>query len=250
MSAEGPRERYSLARSDSLFRRGEVDMFISERGVKAAMLAGAAALALAAGTASAAPSFQWSGFYVGANAGGGQFTGYSSNYYGGLEATEWGAVLGGTAGVNWQQGSLVFGFEGDIDWSGLDSDTGDTYGGYYRTQAEWNWFATVRARAGLAVDRTQFFATAGIVIADAEYYHCYNSDCTPDSSDARLDDTSVGLAVGVGIEHQVDEHVTAKIEYLYLGLDTENGVRENSDPIDFRSYATVARIGVNWHFDM
>lgn len=225
-------------------------MFIEKCGVKAAMLAGAAALALAAGTASAAPAFQWSGFYIGANAGGGQFTGYSSNYYGGLEATEWGAVLGGTVGANWQQGSLILGVEGDVDWSGLDSDTGDTYGGYYRTQAEWNWFATVRARAGLAVDRTQFFATAGIVIADTEYLHCYWSDCSSSTANARSDETQVGLAVGVGIEHQVDSNITAKIEYLYLGLDTENTTREDGDPMNFRSYATIARVGVNWHFDM
>jgi outer membrane immunogenic protein len=219
--------------------------------LRTALLAGIAASALTAGAASAGdPKFNWNGFYIGANGGGGQFTGYSSNYYGGIESTEWGGTAGGTVGWNCQDGSLVLGLEGDMNWSGLEADSGDTYGGSYRTLAEWDWFATVRARAGLAFERTQVFITGGIVIADTDYRYCYNSDCSADTNDASLDETDVGIALGVGTEFNVDDNVTAKFEYLYLGLETENTLRVNGDPMNFRSYAYIGRVGVNWMFDM
>src|SRR5258707_15542015 len=61
-----------------------------------------------------APYYNWTGFYVGVNGGGGwgsaswDSTG-SSDVSGGL--------VGGTIGYNWQFGTWVIGLEGDIDWA-------------------------------------------------------------------------------------------------------------------------------------
>src|ERR1700731_592801 len=116
---------------------------------RTALLAGCASLAMA-GTACA---MDWSGLYLGVNGGGGVANDRSSNYYGAIDTQDWGGLLGGTAGFNWQVGpNVVVGAEGNMDWAGLDTDSGDTFGGYYRHKAEWNWLATVRGRAGIAVD--------------------------------------------------------------------------------------------------
>ena len=69
----------------------------------------------------AAPSYNWSGFYVGANFGGGWTNGSlnipGNNLYGGL--TEF--IGGVQAGYNFQAGHFLFGVEGDFDWAGFRS---------------------------------------------------------------------------------------------------------------------------------
>jgi hypothetical protein len=113
--------------------------------MKKLALAAAAIFALFAGSASAAdmavkapplaaPVFSWTGFYVGLNAGGGwnertgdhfcvtpggvlAGVGCSVSVNGTVEAS--GALAGGQIGYNWQTGSIVWGGEADIQWSGI-----------------------------------------------------------------------------------------------------------------------------------
>ncbi|MGC1563857.1 MAG: hypothetical protein WA820_28970, partial [Bradyrhizobium sp.] len=66
--------------------------------------------------------YDWTGFYIGASAGGS--LGGSQHYDPtGLMLTEdgyrvTGGLIGGTLGYNWQVSSFVFGFEGDLSWVG------------------------------------------------------------------------------------------------------------------------------------
>jgi opacity protein-like surface antigen len=63
------------------------------------------------------PPYNWSGFYAGANIGGGWSSGSlnipGNNLYGGL--TEF--IGGVQAGYNFQAGHLLLGAEGDFDWA-------------------------------------------------------------------------------------------------------------------------------------
>src|SRR5215469_13920178 len=53
----------------------------------------------------APPPYNWSGFYLGANGGGG----WSSSHWDSVGSTNGsGGVFGGTAGLNWQTGHAVF----------------------------------------------------------------------------------------------------------------------------------------------
>src|ERR1700759_4322404 len=70
----------------------------------------------------AVPAFSWTGFYIGANVGGGTTTDpTSSNSEGasGTLANGKGAVAGGQFGYNWQDGNWVFGIEGEGFWSNI-----------------------------------------------------------------------------------------------------------------------------------
>src|SRR5262245_24007705 len=65
----------------------------------------------------AAPPYDWSGFYVGANLGGGWSNGSlniaGNNLHGGLSEF----IAGVQAGYNFQAGHFLFGVEGDFDWA-------------------------------------------------------------------------------------------------------------------------------------
>jgi outer membrane immunogenic protein len=217
--------------------------------LKALLLAGATTLI--AGTAIAAPpTYNWTGFYVGANAGGGVITGYTTNEdYGSISTSDWGALVGATGGYNFMFGSFFVGPEVDIAWTSLRADSGATYGDgtYYRFKPKWDWFGTVRARAGVAIDHALIYATGGVAFVNSDHKYCYNADCAPDGLDGRHSGTDTGLALGVGTEVMVDQNISVKFDYLYVTVPTVTDHRENGYPINFDSYASTARIGVNWH---
>ena len=68
-------------------------------------------------------AYNWTGFYLGANGGGG----WGRSWWSGTSTPVnfSGAQVGGTAGYNWQFGNTVLGLEGDMDWSNLKG-TGTT----------------------------------------------------------------------------------------------------------------------------
>src|SRR5262249_53181454 len=65
----------------------------------------------------ATPAYNWSGFYLGINGGGGW--GGSTWDTNATHIGTSGGLVGGTAGYNWQIGGAVVGLEGDIDWANL-----------------------------------------------------------------------------------------------------------------------------------
>ena len=67
--------------------------------------------------AEVAQAYNWTGFYLGANGGGGW--GHSSWNANATGINLSGGQAGGTIGYNRQLGNVVFGVEGDVDWSGL-----------------------------------------------------------------------------------------------------------------------------------
>jgi outer membrane immunogenic protein len=105
-----------------------------------------------------APYYNWTGFYIGVNAGYG-FGTVTPNV--GPSFSPNGFLVGGTLGGNYQMGAFVVGLEGD---GGYDSMNGTApFGSLYKS----NWLATVRGRAGWAWDRVLFFGTAGGAFAPA-----------------------------------------------------------------------------------
>lgn len=119
------------------------------------------------------PAFNWSGFYVGVNAGGGWYDGRgfagSSNVTSLVPAgsivsfppnparNDPGVTVGGLAGYNYQIGSLVLGAEADFNYADLKSRhsggvTTICCGGAvdtlsYDSRSQLDWFGTMRARS-------------------------------------------------------------------------------------------------------
>jgi outer membrane immunogenic protein len=164
---------------------------------------------------------------------------WAGPYLGGTLGYEWGTVAnnpskpsglagGLTVGYNWQNGPWVFGAEGDINLTGAN----DTF-------APWKfsnpWFGTIRGRAGYAFNNILFYGTGGLAFGSlrAETFGLSESH------------TTVGWTLGLGTEFGLAQNWTAKIEYLYVDLDSSNFVITGAKN-DYRS--GVVRAGINFHF--
>jgi outer membrane immunogenic protein len=184
-----------------------------------------------------APYYNWTGFYLGVNGGGG----WGSSTWdstGSFDVS--GGLVGGTIGYNWQFGTWVLGLEGDIDWADIGGNTGTgCVGGGCNTKN--TWLGTARGRVGYAFDRIMPYVTAGAAFGDVEATHPGFTGMT---------DTQVGWTAGLGVEFAVVNNVTAKIEYLHYDLGSFNcGMNCNgfvTDNVGFN--ANVVRGGVNVRF--
>jgi outer membrane immunogenic protein len=185
----------------------------------------------------AAPAYNWSGFYIGANGGGGWGT---SNWNSAGSLNVSGAIIGGTAGVNWQMGHAVLGLEGDVDWSNLKGTTTSAFCPAGCTTNN-DWLATVRGRAGYAFDRFLPYVTGGVAVGDIKA-------STPGFAGATQ--TNAGWTAGGGVELALTNNWTAKAEYLHVDLGNMNcgfncGVTPNNS-VSLKS--DVVRGGVNFRF--
>src|ERR1700733_6230764 len=166
-----------------------------------------------------APVYNWGGIYVGINGGWGFGNAkWNVGPAGGFGAfsgsvSDNGGVVGGTLGANFQTGGLVFGVEGDWDYSGINTGTTQTICNVSGTcQTENNWLFTARGRVGWAVDRVLLYGTAGGAFGSIKT--TFNG----------IDNTSTqaGWTVGAGVESAFADNWTARIEYLYVDLGTWN----------------------------
>jgi outer membrane immunogenic protein len=183
--------------------------------------------------------YNWTGFYVGINGGGGWGNSDWDAGTGSSGRNTSGGLVGGTIGYNYQMGQAVFGIEGDIDWSNM---RGSSSAAPCTTSCETrnSWLGTVRGRVGYAFDRFMPYLTGGLAVGDVQA----NAAGFGGSRD-----TNAGWTLGGGLEAAIAGPWTAKIEYLYVDLGNSNcsvGSCAVSTNVDFRT--NVVRAGVNYRF--
>jgi outer membrane immunogenic protein len=88
-----------------------------------------------------------------------------SNPLGGNSFNANGALIGGTAGYNWQIVQTVFGIEVDVDWSSIKG-SGPTTCIVAGCETKNNWLGTFRGRIGYAFDRVMPYVTGGLAVGD------------------------------------------------------------------------------------
>jgi outer membrane immunogenic protein len=166
-------------------------------------------------------TFDWSGPYVGvfgaAIAVDGTFDGTCTGgacgapAFSNFEHSGIGYAGGVLAGWNYQIDSFVMGIEGDWAFGGTvatnDEATVDT-------DLSFNNIATLRARAGFALDNTLLYFTGGLAAVDMEF-GAVMSDPNEYSDSAWV----YGWTVGGGLEHAFSQNFSGRIEYLYVDLD-------------------------------
>lgn len=222
-------------------------------------------------TPSAAPAaYNWSGFYVGVNAGIGGGTAKhpfsivdtagTTLLDGSLNVNGSGFVGGAQVGYNVDSGSVVWGIEGDIQYANINNrisasfaDPADpTTAIDLSAGTNLEWFGTVRARVGMPVtDRFLAYVTGGAAYGETR------SSITASIAGTALAEESArrgkwGWTVGAGGEYAVTDNMSIKTEYLYTDLGKSNLITADLGGAtaaldrDYRFH--TVRVGLNFKF--
>lgn len=191
----------------------------------------------AADVAAPPAAYDWSGPYVGLQAG--YAFGETEMYDSGSTSGDFdldGASLGATVGWNHQADNFVFGLEGDLSWLNVEG-TRNSNVCFLDCNIDMNWLGTARLRAGYAFDNALIFAAGGLAAGevDVEINNGFSSGT----------ETLVGWAIGAGAELAVSEALSVKVEYLYVDL---GDMETESDITTDVSETHIIRAGVNWQF--
>lgn len=182
-----------------------------------------------------APVYNWSGFYLGINGGGG-WGGSSWTTPGSFDTS--GGLVGGTIGYNYQINQAVVGVEADLDWADIN---GTITNGFCPPGCKTSdtWLSTVRGRLGYAADRFMPYITGGLAVGDI-------NASVPGFAGGSA--TNAGWTAGGGIEFAVAGHWTVKGEYLYVDLGNFNCNTCGLIPQTVSYTANIFRGGINYRF--
>ena len=187
-----------------------------------------------------APGYNWTGLYLGINAGGA----WGTSTWTGVPAsfTTSGGMVGGQVGYNWQYGQFVIGAEGDLDWTGIHGATNVGPCGGFTCQTNSDFLSTVRGRVGFAADRFMPYVTGGLAIGNIR---------ASDPFGVGVNQVNAGWTVGGGVEFAITGPWTAKVEYLHVDLGNTAcgvacGAAAGTNNVSLTS--NVVRAGVNYRF--
>jgi outer membrane immunogenic protein len=216
----------------------------------------------APGDATAAPIANWSGFYLGANAGAVIARNRSAldnaiAFADRLYLLPRGYTGGGQIGYNWQNGAWVFGIE--ADGQGAFAEDKDACVSTCGTATQLTlkqtlpWLATARGRMGYSLGSTLFYGTAGFAYGETK---TSLTQVLPRPS-FEFTQRRGGWAAGGGIETPLrlfgllGPNWTSKTEYLFVDLGRATHVVIPAIGATFatRTQEHIFRSGINYHFD-
>ena len=131
-------------------RRTVVGLLAGVLSLGVVQMASAADMPTKAPAYQAPAAYNWTGFYVGINGGGG----WGRSNWDGIPTGSFntsGGLIGGTLGYNWQTGPWVLGLEGDIDWANINGNS-SAAGCVPNCNTKTDWLGTIRGRVGYAFD--------------------------------------------------------------------------------------------------
>jgi outer membrane immunogenic protein len=128
-----------------------------------------------------------------------------------------GAMLGGTAGCDFQFSQWVLGAEGDLSWTNKKGSSHlippfNPAANTFETSEKW--LDTLRARFGVAWDRWLLFGTGGLAIANETVDLCSPLALSCGSASQNV----YGWTLGAGVEYAFSSNWSLKLEYLYVDL--------------------------------
>jgi outer membrane immunogenic protein len=204
-------------------------------------------MAVKARPAPVAAVYSWTGFYIGANAGGawgrsdattstvfspvGYFAATSVTAIGiaGAQRINSSGFTGGlTVGYNWQANNFLIGIESDFNYFGRrgSANTGPVL--YpccapttftINSSTSSDWLITLRPRVGLlATPNLLLYGTGGLAAANVKANFLFTDTFAAANESAAISTTRVGWTVGAGAEYALMNGWSVKGEYLYVDL--------------------------------
>jgi len=165
--------------------------------------------------------YDWSGFYIGLNGGGG--TSHNCwNLVGGLgegchDAT--GGTVGGQIGYRWQTGPIVFGLEAQGNWADFSGDNVSAVFFPDRNRTKIDAFGLFTGQVGYAWNNVLLYAKGGAAVTDNKY------DIISGAGGGVLASTSNsrwGATIGAGLEYGFAPNWSFGVEYDHLFMDRQN----------------------------
>ncbi|WFU37789.1 outer membrane beta-barrel protein [Bradyrhizobium sp. CB82] len=161
--------------------------------------------------------YDWSGFYIGINGGGGSahttwdFVGVGSE--GSHNAT--GGTVGGQIGYRWQAGQWVFGVEGQGNWADFSGDNVSNIFAGDRNRTKIDAFGLITGQVGYAWNNVLLYVKGGAAVVSDKY------DVFSTATGALLGSTSQtrwGGTVGAGLEYGFAPNWSVGVEYNHIFL--------------------------------
>ena len=210
------------------------------------------------GAALAAPTYNWSGFYIGGNAGYGWGTAdvgdvslwndsAGTSLYGTIPAFSFdlrGALGGAEAGVNWQGGAFVGGLVADIDAAHIAGSHTDLANNF-SVDATIRWLSTLRANVGVAFGNVLLFGSAGVGFGGVEAtLHDTYGGTVLDTSDSNV---HTGWVAGLGAAFGITSNSFIKVEWLHADLGSRDYAfpEDPSGVVGFPLITTSASVTAN-----
>jgi outer membrane immunogenic protein len=182
-------------------------------------------------------AYDWSGFYIGINGGGGWA--HDNWNLGGLSEgshDSTGGVVGGQIGYRWQQGPVVFGVEAQGDWADLTGNNSSSVFLGDNNSTKIDAFGLFTGQIGYAWNNALLYVKGGAAVVDDKYN-------ITGAAVASASETRWGGTVGVGLDYGFTPNWSFGVEYdhLFLGTSTNNfvtpagallqtdGIRQNVD---------------------
>ena len=207
------------------------------------------------------PPFTWTGFYIGPNLGGAWSQANLTDTLLGLSldnVNDKGAfIAGGQLGFNYQFGNFVLGVEGDFDGVANTKNASDLVGpgiGTILVTSNNSWIATLAGRFGVTNGYWLFYGKAGGGWVGNDDFTITNT-ATGASITGSNNNTNSGWLVGAGIEWAFAPNWSLKIEYDYLGLNSQTFTVPAGLFLAGDTFTTsnpnfqIVKVGVNYLFN-
>jgi outer membrane immunogenic protein len=200
----------------------------------------------------APPVYNWTGFYIGINGGGG-WGETSWTYTVALTTADHnsnGGLVGGTIGYNYQfPNNFVVGVEADWDWADINGSAACPNPAF-SCESKIKDIGTARGRIGYAWDKLLVYGTGGVAWGDVTIQTVLPGGAVPPSGTPTNGQTitRVGWVGGVGAEYAIWQRLTVKAEWLYYDLGTDTFAVDNGLFVSARERGNMFRGGLNWHF--
>jgi len=192
----------------------------------------------------------WTGLYATASAGYSNVTLDGDDFQAGVpdgsgddKDSSDGAIFGLGLGYDYDLGDFVIGLEGDI--SLLTND--NTLDMKSTVDADYDWFATGRLRAGYDFDGTLLYATGGVALLAASFDDTFVPVGPGGPVSASDDKTFVGWTIGGGIDHLITDNVSLRLEGLYAEFPRED-IDLSVTQTRIKPEMFLVRAGVSWRF--
>ncbi len=189
------------------------------------------------GFGSDAPAI-WRGLYAGVQAGH-RWTNTEAPGSGLTSLTPRGLQFGAHLGHNFQSGNIVYGLEGDLM---LGSASASTTSGATTLSMKDSWTSSLRARAGYSFGPALLYATGGVALTGQDLT-LKSGALTAAMSDARL-----GLVLGAGLEMQLTQQLSARIEGLHYSYK-DSVLTGGTIGQTVKQDSNVLRAGVSYRFN-